>query len=480
VSDLERAVPLAGPIEELRLSAFTDVQARAMLAQALTGVELGGLDREILAFLPTVDTRATVVVASLIRRAWSAGVQVGRAERLDEVAAVAAAHRATGDLADTVLALVERALVDLDDEHADRQYVVEHLIEAVTRAVEGYSAGSDRMARAAAVSVARYRAVLAKGSGGDTYEARQLAFTVSVECAATMLDSDAELAAAVRAVVAVDQEQYAAALGQAIRAHQAAERDAAPRPTGDTCWLFPCERPTQGQAAFCAEHADHAGPDDDQEDGGDPAELRHCLGCGLRYGHAEGCRYAAEVDALLAPAWTAEDPADVVDQDQDTDVEWCVVCDEQPATGDGLCSTCRVDIAEGRRTDPAGCAVTPTGPSVRTDGTLVREDGTIDPRPVQRVVFLVPETWLIEFADGAIETLRRGAPDVSQAVEPTEDQGDEQPSGEVDVRVSAPDTDPDDDDQDEDDLADFDRDVAEGWVDDPGAGTATTTTSEGD
>jgi hypothetical protein len=230
MSDVERVVPLAGPIEELRLSAFTDVQARGMLAQALMGVALGGLDREMLDYLARTDTRATVVVASLVRRAWAVGVGVGRAERLDEVAAVAAAHRATRDLADTVLALVAQANTDLDDAAADVRYLAECLVDDVTRAVGGYAAGSDRLAKAAAVSVARYLAVLAKSADDESaYEARQLALTVAVETAATMLDSDAELAAAVRAVVAADQDRDAAALavlqGRVLQASEAPHQD---------------------------------------------------------------------------------------------------------------------------------------------------------------------------------------------------------------------------------------------------------------
>lgn len=67
-----------------------------MLRHALTGLELGAYDRDAMDFLASTDTRVTVVVASLIRRAWAAGVDVGRAEALDESAAVDAAHRSRG------------------------------------------------------------------------------------------------------------------------------------------------------------------------------------------------------------------------------------------------------------------------------------------------------------------------------------------------------------------------------------------------
>jgi hypothetical protein len=76
--------PLPGPIEELPLSAVTDVEARAQLAAATDGLPLGGCDAEFLEWLAATDTRATVVVASLLRRAWTAGLAAGRMEIREE------------------------------------------------------------------------------------------------------------------------------------------------------------------------------------------------------------------------------------------------------------------------------------------------------------------------------------------------------------------------------------------------------------
>jgi hypothetical protein len=167
VNDVERTVPLPGPIEELRLSAFTDTQARAMLAQALSGVELGGLDREIVDFLPTVDTRASVVVASLIRRAWAACVQDGKSERLDEVVAVAKARQDLRALALTVLAAAERADTALDDEDADRQYLVESLVTGVRMAVVAALGGAEtgRLRAVGASYAAQYARAVGRPRG---------------------------------------------------------------------------------------------------------------------------------------------------------------------------------------------------------------------------------------------------------------------------------------------------------------------------
>jgi hypothetical protein len=65
-------------------------------------------------------------------------------------------------------------------------------------------------------------------------------------------------------------------------------------------------------------------------------------------------RTTGEVDAW-GHRWDVRVPAAV-----ERDWPWCRICGEQPAqpaAGDGLCGFCRGDVAEGRRSDPAGRAV---------------------------------------------------------------------------------------------------------------------------
>jgi hypothetical protein len=274
------AVPLPGPIEELPLSAVTDVQARAMLGQALAGVELGGFDREALEYLADRDTRVTTVVASLLRRAWAAGVEDGKSERLDEVVAVATARHDLRVLRDRVLSLVDQADAALADEHADRQPVAELLIANVRAAVAGDDpATADRLRKVVERFTASYARLLAKDPDG--IGRRDLVVAVLMDSAVVGSDGDAELAAAVRAIYAADR----------------------------------AEEETRKQRT------------------------------------TETPRAAAAPPPVAASA--GDDPADVVDQDHEHDRWWCRVCDEQPTDDDdGICTTCRADIAEGRRTDP--------------------------------------------------------------------------------------------------------------------------------
>jgi hypothetical protein len=235
--DRQYGMPLPGPIEELRLSAVTTVEATEMLRVALRHVgPTGAVDREAIAYLLDRDTRISTVVASLLRRAWAHGVTCGRDEALDEVPAIAAARRQLQDQADSVLALTERAAAALD-EGADHRHILGGLIDDTHRTVEDYSAGGDRLTAAAARSVARYRAVIARSVNAeeDPYATRQLALVVAVETAAALHDSDAELAAAVRAVLAADQGEDRLAedrLAAVVAACVEADQEPAPGVSG--------------------------------------------------------------------------------------------------------------------------------------------------------------------------------------------------------------------------------------------------------
>lgn len=98
-----RVVPLAGPLGveplDLRRDALPradfagDVNpagalARAMLDAALDGVVLGSYDQRIITWLKDWDAPTVATLASILRRAWTAGTDVGRAERVDEVPTV--------------------------------------------------------------------------------------------------------------------------------------------------------------------------------------------------------------------------------------------------------------------------------------------------------------------------------------------------------------------------------------------------------
>ena len=143
------ALPPVGPLNERPGGFVPRPEVQQMLLQALAGVDVGVDDRRIVEWLAGFNTEA-VTVASLIRRAWQAGVQTGRGERLDEA---------------------------------------------------GLRKVAEQYAR-------RYRAVVA---GDPSTRQRALAFTVAVEFAAAVLDCDAEPAEAVRAVVAADWDADAAA-----------------------------------------------------------------------------------------------------------------------------------------------------------------------------------------------------------------------------------------------------------------------------
>lgn len=74
--------PLPGPLETA--PEVTDRQAAAMLGEALAGVELGAWDRQALERIRFAPPPVTAAMASLLRRAWTEGVAVGRGEREEE------------------------------------------------------------------------------------------------------------------------------------------------------------------------------------------------------------------------------------------------------------------------------------------------------------------------------------------------------------------------------------------------------------
>lgn len=65
-----------------------DHLARAMLTSALVDVELGAYDERIVQWLMRWDVGTIATVASLLRRAWQAGVAAGRVEAAEELAAI--------------------------------------------------------------------------------------------------------------------------------------------------------------------------------------------------------------------------------------------------------------------------------------------------------------------------------------------------------------------------------------------------------
>src|SRR5512143_1280138 len=85
------SLPPAGPLT--RWPDVTTSQAHRMLEQALAGLTLGPVDQDAQARLTELDPAiAAAVVASWLRRAWTAGVAAGRAEVVDEAPAVARAR----------------------------------------------------------------------------------------------------------------------------------------------------------------------------------------------------------------------------------------------------------------------------------------------------------------------------------------------------------------------------------------------------
>jgi hypothetical protein len=86
-----RAAALALGLDETQRPSGT--VARAMLATAVEGLPLGAYDERILGWLSGWDSGTTAAVASLLRRAWTAGLQAGRMEIREEGAGGAGGAR---------------------------------------------------------------------------------------------------------------------------------------------------------------------------------------------------------------------------------------------------------------------------------------------------------------------------------------------------------------------------------------------------
>lgn len=74
--------PLPGPLEEA--PKVTTRQAGDMLMEALEGAPLGTWDWHVLDRVRFSEPAFVAGVASLLRRAWTAGLEAGRGEREEE------------------------------------------------------------------------------------------------------------------------------------------------------------------------------------------------------------------------------------------------------------------------------------------------------------------------------------------------------------------------------------------------------------
>ena len=70
-----------------------------MLASAVIDIDRGAFDDQVITWLAGQDVSVIATVASLLRRCWQAGSEIGRAEVVDEAPAVAAAQAEAADLA---------------------------------------------------------------------------------------------------------------------------------------------------------------------------------------------------------------------------------------------------------------------------------------------------------------------------------------------------------------------------------------------
>lgn len=83
------AAPRAAAVGQLVDSTDPGRQvARQMLTTAVAGLPRGMWDEQILRWLAGRDVSLVATVASLLRRAWQAGIATGRAERVEEHQAV--------------------------------------------------------------------------------------------------------------------------------------------------------------------------------------------------------------------------------------------------------------------------------------------------------------------------------------------------------------------------------------------------------
>ena len=94
-----QVVPLPGPLHVDPTGEVANlVTARRMLGEALADVERGTWDDRIVAWLTGKDIAVIATVASLLRRAWEAGLAAGRSETVDEQPAVQALHAQVEEL----------------------------------------------------------------------------------------------------------------------------------------------------------------------------------------------------------------------------------------------------------------------------------------------------------------------------------------------------------------------------------------------
>lgn len=135
------AVPLPGPLNEDPTEHIGNlVTARRQLAAAVSGIDLGHHDLRIVAWVQGKDISVIATLASLLRRAWEAGIAAGRAERVDEAPAVLAAREEAdryGRALDEIVAAAAAAEVSADDETADPRYALRALLARVESAVGG-------------------------------------------------------------------------------------------------------------------------------------------------------------------------------------------------------------------------------------------------------------------------------------------------------------------------------------------------------
>jgi hypothetical protein len=106
-------VPLPGPLDaEPQIPMW---QALQQLSASLEDLPLGAWDSRIHLWLSEKDAGTVATIASLLRRAWISGVEIGRAERVDEQPKVAELRAVLSTL------VVEQALVrqQLRDERAE-------------------------------------------------------------------------------------------------------------------------------------------------------------------------------------------------------------------------------------------------------------------------------------------------------------------------------------------------------------------------
>ena len=107
-----------------------------MLDTAVNGLPLGAYDALILAWLRNQDLDVMATVASLLRRAWLAGVETGHAEALDETGTAPEVEGLRRALS-RITSAAREANRQLDDETADRQEIAETLIDTIKTATRG-------------------------------------------------------------------------------------------------------------------------------------------------------------------------------------------------------------------------------------------------------------------------------------------------------------------------------------------------------